>query len=78
MQFVLTSASSEGSGSHYRDVRKIFLSPEILKANRLCTGDVVAIAGDDTAVSYLYCVVDVNVVQPNFNRILLLVLFGLP
>ncbi|KAL9710865.1 AAA+-type ATPase [Leucoagaricus gongylophorus] len=49
MQFVLTSASSEGSGSHYRDVRKIFLSPEILKANRLCTGDVVAITGDDTA-----------------------------
>jgi len=78
MQFVLTNPSSEGSESHYRDVRKVYLSPEILKANKFCTGDVVAITGDDTTVSYRRRITNANMIQPNLNRILLLVLFGLP
>jgi len=78
MQFVLTNPSSEGSESHYRDVRKVYLSPEVLKVNRFCTGDVVAITGDDSTVRYRRCITNVNMIQPNVNRILLLVSFGLP
>jgi len=78
MQFVLTNPSSEGSGSHYRNARKVYLSPEILKANRFCTGDAVAITGDDTTVSYRRRITNANMIRPNLNRILLLVLFGLP
>jgi len=78
MQFVLTKPSSIGSGSHYRDVRKVYLSPEILKVNRLCTGDVVAIKGDDTTVSCRSRITNANMIQPSLNRILLLVSLGLP
>jgi len=78
MQFVLTKPSSIGSGSHYRDVRKVYLSPEILKANRLCTGDVVAITGDNTTVSCRSRITNANMIQPSLNRIMLLVSFGLP
>ncbi|KAF5360884.1 hypothetical protein D9756_004534 [Leucocoprinus leucothites] len=46
MQFVLANAPAEGSESHHRNVRKVYLNPEALKASRLCTADVIAIAGD--------------------------------
>ncbi|KAJ3572904.1 hypothetical protein NP233_g2773 [Leucocoprinus birnbaumii] len=47
MQFVCTEPSAEGSESHYRDARKVYLNPEVIKANKLCTSDVIAIAGAD-------------------------------
>lgn len=55
-RFTVTAVSGEGSDSHHRDARKVYLNPEALKAHKLCTGDVVAITGEkfsDTKVGYL-------------------------
>ncbi|KAF9448797.1 AAA family ATPase [Macrolepiota fuliginosa MF-IS2] len=45
-KFAFTVAPAEDSHSHHRDGRKVYFNPEILKAYKLCTGDLVAVASE--------------------------------
>lgn len=45
-QFLVRLSTSDSADP--RASRRIYVSPDILKANKICVGDVLAIAGDPT------------------------------